>query len=357
MAAGAVTDAYINAVATRVPAHEMHARFGDFTARLVGERERRVLDRTLRRSGIDRRYTVLEPAEIAPDRSTLDRAGTFAFGAFPGTAERMRLYDREAMPLAAATVRQLNEPVQGTTHLIVCSCTGMAAPGVDLQLVRELRLGPGTQRTVVGFMGCYAAINALRLARSIVRAEPDARVLVVAVELCSLHMQETTDIERLMSFMLFSDGCAAAVVSAEPRGLKLEGFVTALVPAADDLITWHVGDGGFDMVLSTKVPAALEAAMPVAVAAMVPEGLPAIDLWAVHPGGKAILDAVERALALPGQALDASRRILREYGNMSSPSVMFVLAEMMRAGVVGTGLALAFGPGLTAEGMRFTALL
>lgn len=351
-----MTDAYVNAIATRVPPHEMHGRFDAFAARLVGERDRRILERTFRRSGIDTRWTVIEPADPSRSSAVLDREGAFVFGAFPSTGARMRLYDREAAPFAAATARQLNEPIHATTHLIVCSCTGMAAPGVDLQLVRALGLASGTQRTIIGFMGCYAAISALRLARSIVRSEPDARVLVVAVELCSLHMQETDDLERLLSFMLFADGCAAAVVSAEPRGLRLDGFVTALVPAADGLITWHVGDHGFDMVLSTRVPAALEAAMPEAIAAMVPEGPDAIDLWAVHPGGKAILDAVERALDLPPDALDVSRHVLRNYGNMSSASVMFVLAEMMRRGAApdATGLAMAFGPGLTAEGMRFT---
>ena len=353
----AVTEAHINAIATRVPPHEMHALFDGFAYRLLPQRERRILERTQRRSGIERRYTVMEPRDVDATRDAFDRDGAFAFGAFPSTAARMKIYDREATPLALATVRQLNEPVHETTHLIVCSCTGMAAPGVDLQLVKALDLAPGTQRTVIGFMGCYAAINALRLARSIVRSEPEARVLVVAVELCSLHMQETVDLERLLSFMIFGDGCAAAFVTAEARGLRLDRFITALVPAADDLITWHVGETGFDMVLSPRVPAALEAAMPEAVATML-EPTEAIDLWAIHPGGKAILDAIERALSLPAAALDASREVLRSCGNMSSPSVMFVLAELMRRGgrAGAAGLALAFGPGLTAEGMRFTAL-
>ncbi|MEM8664468.1 MAG: 3-oxoacyl-[acyl-carrier-protein] synthase III C-terminal domain-containing protein, partial [Pseudomonadota bacterium] len=215
-----------------------------------------------------------------------------------------------------------------------------------------------TERTMIGFMGCYAAINALRLARSIVRAEPDAHVLIVSVELCSLHLQETDDLEVVLSFMLFGDGCAAALVSARPEGLRLDGFRTAVMPAADDLITWHIGERGFDMRLSGEVPGALCTALPDAVATLEPGGVGSVDLWALHPGGRSILDAVERALDLGPDALNASRGVLRDYGNMSSPSVLFVLAAMMREGPAAgaRGLAMAFGPGLTAEGMRFSAV-
>lgn len=258
--------------------------------------------------------------------------------------------------LAETTVEKLGVDHREATHIIVCSCTGFAAPGVDLQLIARLGLKPSIHRTIVGFMGCFAAINSLRLARSIVMAEPDSKVLVVAVELCSLHVKQTADLETLMSFMIFADGCAAAFVTAEPSGLRLDGFATALVPAAQDLITWHVGDLGFDMVLSMRLPAALSAALPEAVRALRETGPERVDLWAVHPGGKAILDAPERVLDLPADALEASRRVLRDYGNMSSATVMFVLAAMMQeAPPSGTqGLAMAFGPGLTAEGMRFS---
>lgn len=352
-----VTDAYLNAVSTRVPSHEMHHLFDAFACRQIDERMRSILVRTNKKSGIERRYTVMEPLPKDDASEALDRDGLFAFDAFPSTAARMRIYDREAAPLAAAAVEALDAPWQDATHLVVCSCTGFAAPGVDLQLLQHLSLPLSTQRTMVGFMGCYAAINSLRLARSIVLGEPDAKVLVVAVELCSLHMQETDDVESLLSFMIFGDGCAAALVTAEPSGLRLDGFGTAVMPAARDLITWHIGDLGFEMRLSTTVPATLARALPDAVRTLLPRGMNTVDLWAIHPGGRAILDAVEKALALPDDALDASRTVLRNYGNMSSPSVMFVLAEMMSQGPAegSRGLAMAFGPGLTAEGMRFTA--
>ncbi|WP_420391834.1 type III polyketide synthase [Acuticoccus sp.] len=357
-------EAHINAISIGVPRHEIHHLFAARGMRRLEERQRAVLARTLQKSGIERRYSVVEPrpasAEELQGASSchalpLDADGRYVPDNFPTTAERMRMFEREAPALAEATVRRLAVPFEGATHLVVCSCTGMAAPGVDLALLRRLGLAPSTQRTMVGFMGCYAAINALRLARAIVRSEEGARVLVVAVELCTLHMQETEDVERLLSFMIFADGCAAAMVTAEPDGLRIEDSRTALIPAADDLITWHVGDLGFEMRLSTRVPATLGDALPDAVASMVPGGADEIELWALHPGGKAVIDAVARSLALTEDAVRPSREVLRDYGNMSSPSVLFVMANIMAANPSrgASGLALAFGPGVTAEGLRF----
>lgn len=354
-----MTHAHINAVSARVPRHEVHRYYGDFVKNVACERRQSVIGRMLKRSGVDRRYSVLEPLGHGENDEALDVERHFTFGAFPSTGGRMRLYDREAAALAHDTVMDLDGvPLDETTHLIVTSCTGFAAPGVDLQLLKRLGLPLTTQRTIVGFMGCYAAVSALRLARSIVLAEPHAKVLVVSVELCTLHIQETDDVEVLLSFSIFGDGCAAAFVTAEPEGLRLDGFGTAVMPAAEDLITWHVGDIGFDMRLSGEIPAALGEALPGAVDALVPSGRGSVDLWAIHPGGRSILDATERALALPGEALEPSRKVLRDYGNMSSPSILFVLAEMMRGdpGSGAHGLAMAFGPGLTAEGMRFSAV-
>jgi predicted naringenin-chalcone synthase len=208
---------------------------------------------------------------------------------------------------------------------------------------------------MIGFMGCYAAINALRLARHIVRSEPDARVLVLCIELCTLHFQETTDLEQMLSFLIFADGCAAALVTADEEGLALDGFRTVLIPDTRDLIRWNIRGFGFDMVLSGRVPSAIEAGLH-AQAGDIVGGAAAsdIDIWAVHPGGRTVLDAVERALDLDGEALAASREVLRGYGNMSSATVMFVLDELMRKGVHdGRGCAMSFGPGLSAEIMAF----
>ncbi|WP_031548944.1 type III polyketide synthase [Parvularcula oceani] len=350
-----MTEAHLNALSTAVPDNEVHGLFKDFARRQITDRRRVLLERMISRSGIERRFSPLVPA---PDEEGMDAEGFYRFGDFPSTGRRMRVYDREAAALAERAARGLGEDLSGVTHLLVTSCTGFAAPGVDLQLIGRLGLNPGVERTLIGFMGCYAAINALRLARQIVKAEPAARVLCISVELCTLHLQETDDLETVLSFSIFGDGCAAALISADERGFRLDSFRTEVMADHRDLITWDIGDQGFDMVLSGEVPGALRTGLPAAARAIVPEGCGEIDLWAVHPGGRSILDAVENALELPAGALSASRRVLRDYGNMSSPTVLFVLDAMQReAPAAGApGLALAFGPGLTAEAMRFTAV-
>ena len=206
---------------------------------------------------------------------------------------------------------------------------------------------------MVGFMGCYAAINALKLARHIVRSEPAARVLAVNLELCTLHLHETAELEEILSFLLFADGCAAALVSADPVGVEMNSFRAALVPGTRELIRWHIRQQGFDMVLSGAVPGAIRTALSGSRDDIL-GGANDIELWAVHPGGRTVLDAVEQAFALPGDALSASRSVLNDYGNMSSGTVMFVLDRIMRAAAAGQrGCAMSFGPGLVAETMMF----
>ena len=206
---------------------------------------------------------------------------------------------------------------------------------------------------MVGFMGCYAAINALKLARHIVRSEPQARVLAVNLELCTLHLHETDDLEEILSFLLFADGCAAALVSADPVGVEMTSFRAALVPDTRELIRWHIRQQGFDMVLSGAVPGAIRTALSKSRDDIL-GGANDIDLWAVHPGGRSVLDAVEQAFALPPEALAPSRGVLNDFGNMSSGTVMFVLDRIMRAARAGQrGCAMSFGPGLVAETMMF----
>lgn len=352
--------AFLNQIATAVPANEVHPAFTEFARGCLGDgRTRPAFERMLQRSQIDQRWSVLAPARDAGSPS-VDADGFYRRGAFPPTGARMRLYERFAPDLAAQAVAELGlgERAREVTHLLLVSCTGLSAPGTDLQLVERCGLNPSVERTVVGFMGCYAAINALRLARHIVRSEASALVLIVSVELCTLHLQETSDLEKILSFLVFGDGAAAALVSGQPKGLSLDSFHVVLAPDAVEQITWTVGDEGFDMFLSGQVPGSVAAALrtgqeEVLNGAAVGE----VDLWAVHPGGRSVLDAVETALELPPSALAASREVLRRYGNMSSATVLFVLAALMeqaRAGERGCGMA--FGPGLTAETMRFTAV-
>ena len=238
--------------------------------------------------------------------------------------------------------------------MVVTSCTGFAAPGIDLELIERCGLPTHVERTMVGFMGCYAAINALKLARHIVRSEPEARVLALNLELCTLHLHETDDLEEILSFLLFADGCAAALVSADPVGVEIKSFRAALVPDTKELIRWNIRDQGFDMVLSGGVPGAIRNAL-IEARDDILGGANDIELWAVHPGGRTVLDAVEQAFALPRAALMASRvgaeRLWQHVLGHGDVRAGPHHARERNAGQ--NGCAMSFGPGLVAETMMF----
>ena len=340
----------INAIATAVPAVECDASYHAWALRqLEGRREATLLGRMMQRSGIASRYTVL------PDAATQQAEGSFyAAAAPPSTLDRMTVYAREAPELALEAIGQLGD-LGGITHMVVASCTGFTAPGLDQVIARRLGLAPTVERVVVGFMGCYAGVTAVRTAAHLVRSDPAARVLVVAVELCTLHLQPTDRLESLLAMGQFADGAAAAVVSAQGPGLALGEGLSLTLEDSHELITWTIGDTGFAMELSGEVPGRLaEALAQPEVADVVTAGRPvsAIEAWAVHPGGKSIVDAVERGLGLPPEKVAASRAVLHDYGNMSSATVLFVLDRLMEQRPA-TGIALAFGPGLAMEGLRF----
>ncbi|MDF2638675.1 MAG: stilbene synthase [Novosphingobium lindaniclasticum] len=364
--------AHINAIGTAVPPHQVHDAFVGFVrSSLQDSGHARLFDRMVARSGIERRFSFIEP-EVLPDGRITDRDRFYGLGDWPTTGERMIRYERDAPALALQAVRALSPDIaaEGVTHLVLASCTGFVAPGLDQLLVAQAGIDPAVERTVVGFMGCYAAVNALRLAHHIVRSEPEARVLVVNLELCTIHFQRTRDLEKLLSMLLFGDGAAAALVTAEPRGIALTDFRCAAISGSGEAITWRIGDQGFDMHLDGQVPNFIANALRSQRSSNDDGGLfrgvsPAhYDLWAVHAGGRTILDAVERALDLPPEALHPSREVLRRFGNMSSATLMFVLAAMIddwKSGSAngganraqGQGMAMAFGPGLAAETFRF----
>ena len=352
--------AYLNRVATAVPANEVHGTFLAFARGQLADDPRRlaVFDRMASRTGIEHRYSSLAPADD-PNGESVDRDGRFRRGAFPGTAERMDLYERLAPDLAMRAIEglELGENAKRTTHLIVASCTGFVAPGLDLEIVARLGLSPSVERTLIGFMGCYAAINALKAARHIVRSEPDARVLVVNCELCTLHLKDATDLEELLTFCLWGDGCSAGLVTGEAEGFRLDSFKALLAADASELMSWRVRDDGFDMVLSGRVPATVSDILNEHASDVLGGAEPdAITHWAVHPGGRTVLDAVEKSLSLAPNDLAPSRAVLRDNGNMSSATVMFVLERMLREAKSGErGCGMAFGPGLTAETMLFQA--
>jgi predicted naringenin-chalcone synthase len=339
----------INAIATAVPSSECDASYRAWALRqLEGKREAALLERMLQRSGIGNRYTVLSDSD-----THLSEGSFYAAAKPPSTGERMAIYAREAPELALAAITRLPE-LESVTHLVVASCTGFTAPGLDQVIARRLGLDPSVERVVIGFMGCYAGVTALRTAGHIVRSQPSARVLVVAVELCSLHLQPTDSLERLLAMAQFADGAAAALVTGQDAGLELGEGLSLTLEESEALITWTIGDTGFAMELSGEVPARLgEALARQDVAQTLAMGYPdAIEAWAVHPGGRSILDAVERGVPLAPDQLAASREVLQQYGNMSSATVLFVLQRLMEQRPR-SGLALAFGPGLAMEGLRF----
>jgi predicted naringenin-chalcone synthase len=308
------------------------------------------------RAEIAHRYSFLDPQQGSGQFLSLNAHEFYRQGRFPDTAQRMDLFEQNAPMLMRKAVDQLalNQMERSAiTHVLVTCCTGLYAPGLDFEIVDHLGLATDVERTMVGFMGCYAAINALKLARHIVRSDPKAAVLMVNLELCTLHFQETQELEQVLSFLVFADGAAASLITAHEQGFALDSFKAVMAPETRRLITWKIRGLGFDMFLSGQVPAELGRALR---GSELMAERDAIDLWAVHPGGRSILDAVEKGLELPVDALEASRQVLSCFGNMSSATIMFVLQRMMQQARPGQrGCAMSFGPGLTAETMRFHA--
>ena len=350
--------AHIHAIGTAVPDFDFHKIFVDWASGRLEGRDRALFLRMAGRSGIEHRFTILP--RTAGGGTPIDPGGFYG-GDMPSTAERMSTYARQAPELALKAVDDLAKraPLDAITHLVVASCTGFVAPGIDQIIARRLGLAGSIERTLVGFMGCYAAVAALRVAHHIARSDADARVLVVTIELCSLHLQDTSEIGALLAHLQFADGAAAALVSSRPQGIAIDRFFAATLPDSDSLIRWTIGDEGFVMHLSGEVPGRIAHALES------PEMRRAIlgnraardmSSWAVHAGGRSILDAVEHGLGLGNTALAASRRTLSRYGNMSSSTLMFVLAALMGEPAAIDGTAVAFGPGLAAEGFAIAGV-
>ncbi len=359
---------FIHHLATKVPRYSYTQPYALERMRgwLRDAKAKRLVRSIYGRSGIERRQSVI--GDFSTD--TPELFITLPDGELhqPTTGERNRLYARESRPLAVELARELLEEAPGfsaaeITHVVFASCTGFANPGCDYHIVRELGLRPSVERYTLGFMGCYAAFPALRMADQFCRANPEAVVLVMCLELCSLHLQINPAPDSLLANSLFADGAAAAIVSARPpeedqAHFRIEGFASALLPSGAEAMAWDIGDHGFDIVLSSYVPEIIGGNVRQILAETVgrwerqPEE---ITRWAVHPGGRSILDKIAQSLDLPAEALADSRAVLRDYGNMSSATVLFVLQRMLRAPEAEPALtcAMAFGPGLTVE----TALL
>ncbi len=280
----------------------------------------------------------------------------------PTTRERMQVYVAEALPLALKAARRALEAsglsAGAVTHLVTVSCTGFSAPGVDIGLIKQLGLAPTVERTHVGFMGCHGALNGLRVARALTAADPEACVLLCAVELCSLHYRYGWDPKQVVSNALFGDGAAALVGTADggPADWRVAASGARLFPECEYAMTWNVGDNGFDMTLSTRVPNLIEAHLrPWLATWLAKHGRRIEDVasWAVHPGGPRVLNAVGEALGLEKEATAVSREILTTHGNMSSPTVLFIIDRLRQQGASRPCVAMGFGPGLAAEATLF----
>jgi predicted naringenin-chalcone synthase len=328
-------------------------------------------------SGISTRRTVIEELDgtARAGESTFYDAASGAL-LVPSTRTRNDVYIRAARELfVEAATRALNacpdiEPGD-VTHVVTVSCTGFYAPGPDYEIVRKLGLASSTQRYHIGFMGCYGAFPALRAAAAFCAADPAAVVLIVACELCTIHVRSSNDPDQIVASSVFGDGAAAAIVTAAkgPVGsttLRIDKLVSDLTPVGEDDMAWTIGDAGFDMVLSAAVPKIIDTYIEPALQPLfadephLAEDLSAqVAHWAIHPGGRSILDKVEATLGLTVDQLAPSRRILSDYGNMSSATVLFVLKEILENAPAASEdrvCAMAFGPGLTVEAGLFTRI-
>lgn len=350
----------IVSIATAVPEfkHEQDAIL-DFMQRVyaLNEADQRKLKFLYRQGGIRSRYSVI------PDYSRAARDWEFYPASenlepFPNIEQRMNCYQRHAGALSLAAIRKCVENFTGSiTHIITVSCTGMSAPGLDLELLDLLSLPPTTFRTSVNFMGCYAAIHALRMADALCSQDPSANVLIVCTELCTLHFQKTPTIDNMTSSMLFADGSAAVIVSgnAQLPGYRIEQFYSTVDTKGKKDMAWELSSSGFQMTLSGYIPELIEEDFDGLVnAALTKAALTKNDIahWCIHPGGKKILESVHKSLGFTNGQLTSCYEVLQEYGNMSSPTVLFVLERIMREAAFkdkGRIFGAAFGPGITME--------
>ena len=381
----------ILAIATAVPPHQgaqqTTSRWSQRVARAAEEEEdvresrspssesgrlEAVIDRIYRRSAIDYRQSVIPDYVREPDDFTF-YPKNWLLDPEPSTGCRMEHFREHAPGLAFEAVHRCLEVAglergerRRISHLVVVTCTGFFAPGLDVLLVQELGLRPDVERLMVGFMGCHAALSGTRMANAICRADPEAVVLMVCVELCTLHFQRGVTMRNLVANSLFSDGAGAVLFSATPIAGRTPAFAIAgckmgLAPATTENMTWTIGDTGFPKVVDETIPFALRSVAPDFVAGLLAaHGLRRsdIDFWAVHPGGRRILEAVETSLSVPSEAMRPSYEVLALHGNMSSPTILFVLERLLRQSPPARGhkgLALAFGPGVTVEGVVLQA--
>jgi alpha-pyrone synthase len=353
--------AFINSIGTANPQYKIRQEevFNFMVkAHQLDEDEALKLKVLYRATGIKERYSTIADYQntgdfhLYPDNALLEP--------FPSTRERSNWYKKEALSLSIEAVRNCTDekiPLAEITHLITVSCTGMYAPGLDIEIVNECKISPDVERTAINFMGCYAAFNALKLANYICSSSK-ANVLIVCTELCTLHFQKEKNEDNFLANALFGDGSAAVLVQSEPAAvaLEIEAFISNLLPNAKNEMAWEIGDYGFEMKLSAYVPEAIRFGVEPFIESIRKRiRNRKYDFYAIHPGGKKILSVVENALNISKEENSPSHKVLRDYGNMSSPTILFVMRQVLdELSLADNGrsmLSFGFGPGLTLESM------
>lgn len=347
---------FIHQIATSVPKNKYDQRdilrFMHSTLNEEEHREKKLMTLVSVNSGINTRHSVID---------NLDHY--FLEYEVPEIENRMALFDREALKLGVEAVKkcisidELNE----ITHIITVSCTGLSAPGLEIALIKELGLPSNIIRTTVNFMGCYAAFHALRIGDQICKSTPNAKVLIVDVELCSIHFQNEKDDDNILANTLFADGAAAVYMSNELKVdslFEVGSFFSKLLLSGEDDMAWHLSKTGFQMRLSNYIPKLIEGEINNMLTEVMDETkLDASTLqWAFHPGGVRILKAIGKALSVPKEEMQASYDVLEEHGNMSSATVLFVLLLLSKNKKKGPIFSAGFGPGLTMEAMTLNRI-
>ena len=358
---------YITSIGTATPIHRLSQNaVAEFMTRAMQANsvDARKLKTIFKATGIDTRYSVIDD---------YGRSSGFEFyentpdmQPFPSTRQRLELYRKHALAISLEAVQRCLDQRKDIrkdtiTHLVVVSCTGMYAPGLDIDIVKSAGLYSGIERTCINFMGCYAAFNALKIADQACARHRHAKVLIVCAELCTIHFQKEFTEDNVLANALFGDGAAAVLVESHPQegiNLRMESFHCDLATEGEHDMTWSIGDFGFEMRLSSYVPEIIRQGirrLTRSLLSRIKDGISHIDYYAIHPGGKKILTAIENELGITREQNEAAYRVLRSYGNMSSPTVLFVINEIFRQLKPSENgkqiLSFAFGPGLTLESM------
>jgi predicted naringenin-chalcone synthase len=328
-------------------------------AHQTDDREAARLTKIYEVSGIEQRHSVVSDFNSAAGIDSLFSNG------FPSTAQRGSIYEEQAVQIGKQAIENLFTTVRNLipaqiTHLITVSCTGMYAPGLDIDLIEQLGLNKSAERLCINFMGCYGAFNALKTADYICRAQPAAKVLIADVELCTLHFQKENTLNNWVANSLFADGAAAVLVEGEnsrstTTAFRLQTFYNLLVLEGKKEMSWRIGDVGFQMHLSSQIARNIKGKIGEVtnkVLSLAKLSVKDVSRFAVHPGGRRILEVCEEALHLPEEVLEHSYDVLKKFGNMSSTTVLFVLQRLLQKAERGEKvMSFAFGPGLTFESM------